>query len=492
MSEPSLHREVRWSSKDTSRHFDVHDPSTGARIAVIHGAGPPEVDAAVRAAHAAYPAWHARGPRQRGYILRRVAGALQKHRDEIAQLESSDNGKPIDQARGDVDGAIFSFEMFGSYCEAMSGTTRDSGSIVDITMPEPFGVVAGIVPFNWPPVHTAGRPLAPALAVGNAVVIKPPEQAPLSALRVAEIVASVVPDDVVHVVPGPGAIGAELVAHPLVKKVTFTGSPDTGVNVLKAIADNLTPATMELGGKNPFIVFADADLESAVSWALEAGFFNQGEACSAASRLLVEATVYDEVVAQYAKAVAGLKVGPGMDPTTHIGPAVTEAHQRRVLDYIRVGVEEGARIATEAPIPDDPALRGGYWVPPTLFADVTPAMRIAREEIFGPVVSILSFRDEAEAIEIANGTEFGLMAAIFTSDAARQLRVARHLQAGIVHVNSYSRELGGTPFGGVGRSGYGREGSLGSLSAYGYVKTIRLPSGTGPIRRWTPAIEICG
>jgi acyl-CoA reductase-like NAD-dependent aldehyde dehydrogenase len=485
-------REVRWSSHDPSDHFDVHDPSTGNVIAVIVGAGQTEVDAAVRAAHAAYPGWHARGPRQRGYILRRVADALRKHRDEIARLESSDNGKPIDQAIGDAEGAIFSFEMFGSYCEAIAGSTRDGGSIIDVSMLEPHGVVAGIVPFNWPAVHTAGRPLAPALAVGNAVVIKPPEQAPLSALLVAEIVASAIPDDVVHVVPGPGSTGAQLVAHPLVRKVTFTGSPDTGVSVLKAIADNLTPATMELGGKNPFIVFADADLDRAVSWALEAGFFNQGEACSAASRMLVEATVYEEVVARYAKAVAGLRVGPGLDPATHIGPAVTEAHQQRVLDYIRVGVAEGARIVAEAALPDDPALGGGYWVAPTLFADVTPSMRIAREEIFGPVVAILPFTDEAEAVKIANGTDFGLMAAVFTADAERQLRVARSLHAGIVHVNSYSRELGGTPFGGAGRSGYGREGTLASLSSYGYLKTIRLPSGREPIRRWPAALEACG
>jgi acyl-CoA reductase-like NAD-dependent aldehyde dehydrogenase len=425
--------------------------------------------------------------------MRDVAAALREHRDEIAALETRDNGKPISQAIGDTEGAIGSFEMFASLSEAIpGGGVRDQGSILDVSLLEPFGVVGGIVPFNWPPVHTAGRPLAPALAVGNAVVIKPPEQAPLSALRVMEIVASVVPDDVVHVVPGGGATGAALAAHPLIRKLTFTGSPSTGSAVLKALADNLTPATMELGGKNPFLIFADADLDLAVSWALEAGFFNSGEACSAASRVLVEASVYDAVVEKYARAVSRLRVGPGTDPASQIGPAVTAQHRQRILNYLEIGQAEGALIAAQASLPSAPELAGGYWTPPTLFAGVTPHMRIAREEIFGPVVCLIPFKDEAEAVEIANGTDFGLMASIFTRDAERQMRLGRAIQAGIIHVNSYSRALGGTPFGGVKHSGFGREGAQMTLAQYGYVKTIRLPSGVESIPRWPPAVEVAG
>lgn len=481
---------TRWSSENPEDRFVVDDPATGEPLATIQGASAERVDAAVRTAHAAHYDWRARPPRERGGYLLKAAEAIRQHAEEIALLESSDNGKPVIQARGDVAGAVAVLEMFGSLCEAMPGAVRDAGDMLDITMLEPFGVVAGIVPFNWPPVHAGGRPLAPALAVGNAVVIKPPEQAPLSVLRTLELVQSVLPDDVVHVVPGPGATGAQLASHPLVGKISFTGAPKTGAAVIKTAADNLTPTVMELGGKNPFVVFEDANLDSALRWAIDGGYFNAGQACTAASRVLVHASVYDEFAERFAGAVRRFRVGPGSDPATHIGPVVTAGHRERVMGYIELGVAEGATIAAQAPLPDDPALAGGYYVPPTVFTGVTREMRIANEEIFGPVTCLIPFEDENEAVSIANGTDFGLVAAVFSSDAERQIRVGRAIRAGIVFINSYSRTILGTPFGGTGHSGFGREGAYQTLAEYGYTKTLRLPAGARETLRWGPSEEV--
>jgi acyl-CoA reductase-like NAD-dependent aldehyde dehydrogenase len=481
---------TRWSSGDDADRFTVDDPATGRPLAVVQGAGAGQVDQAVRAAHAAHFAWKARTPRERGRWLWKVAQVIREHADELAALESSDNGKPVTQARQfDLEGAITVFEMFAGFCEAIPGQVRDSGSMLDVTVREPFGVIATIVPFNWPPLHTAGK-LAPALAAGNAVVIKPPEQAPLSVLRFVELVESVLPDDVVHAVPGAGATGAALAGHPLVGKVSFTGAPGTGRAVIKTAAEHLTPTLLELGGKNALVIFDDADLDSAVSWAIEGGYFNQGEACTAASRVLVHADVHDEVVRRLTAAVPRLRVGNGADAATHVGPLVTAAQRQRVLDYLDVGVAEGATIAAQAPLPADPDLADGFFVPPTLFTGVTPDMRVATEEIFGPVVTVIPFRDEAEAVRIANGTDFGLVAGVFTRDSERSMRFSRQLRVGIVFVNHYNRQFTGTPFGGVGESGYGREHALETLQEYSFARSLRLSTGCGDIPRWTPSLEV--
>ncbi|MDX3779139.1 aldehyde dehydrogenase family protein [Streptomyces europaeiscabiei] len=489
-SQPEIR--TRWSSQDAADQFTVDNPATGAPLAVVQGAGDKEVDQAVQAAYDAHFSWKARTARERGSWLRKIAQAIREHADEIATLECSDNGKPLTQARnGDVNAAIGLFEYFASLCDSMPGQVNDGGSLLDITVLEPYGVIAAIVPFNWPPIHTASK-LAPALAVGNAVVIKPPEQAPLSAMRMVEIIQSVLPDDVVHILPGTGSIGSRLAGHPLVGKISFTGSPTTGVSVIKTAADNLTPTLMELGGKDPFIIFEDADLDLALPWAIEGGLFNQGEACTSASRVLVHVDIYDEVARRYGNAVKRLRVGNGIDPGTHIGPMVSAAQRKRVLDYIDIGIQEGATIAAQAPLPDDPELAGGYYVAPTLFTGVRPDMRIAQEEIFGPVISMIPFHDEDEAVRIANGTEFGLVAAVFTPDSERALRVSRALHTGFVFVNNYNRNFTGTPFGGVGASGYGRETSAQTLGEYGYSKSIRLVSGRGEMPRWAPSLEVTG
>ncbi|WNE98776.1 aldehyde dehydrogenase family protein [Streptomyces luomodiensis] len=490
---PSPDHEIaryRWSSGDEADRFTVDNPATGSPIVTIQGAGEKEVDAAVRAAYQGHLAWKARPAHERGRYLRAIAVAIGEQADEIARLESSDNGKPFSQARRfDVEAAIAIFELFAGLTTAIPGAVRADGPLLDITTLEPYGVIAAIVPFNWPPLHTAGK-LAPALAVGNAVVLKPPEQAPLSVLKVIEIAQSVLPDDIVHVLPGRGPVGAALAGHPLVKKISFTGAPATGTAVLKTAADHLTPALLELGGKNPLVVFADADLDSAIPWIVEGGWFNQGEACTAASRVLVQSSVYQQVAERVGDAVRRLKVGDGADPDTHVGPLVTPQQQRRVLDYIDLGVAEGATLAAQAELPDDPRLTGGYYVRPTLFTGVRPDMRIAQEEIFGPVVTLIPFEDEAEAVRIANETEFGLVAGVFTTDSERSIRVSRAIECGMVFVNHYNRAFVGTPFGGIGASGHGREHAHETLREFGYSKSLRLPSGDGPIPRWAPSLDV--
>ncbi|MFE2040870.1 aldehyde dehydrogenase family protein [Streptomyces sp. NPDC059477] len=482
-------RTTRWSSDREEDRFAVDDPATGRPLAWVQGAGDAEVDGAVRAAHEGFRSWSRRTPAERGRLLLEVAKEIRSHVGELAELESRENGKPRGQALFDLEACIACFELFAGLTHDMPGSVRDSGFALDVTSLQPFGVIGGIIPFNWPPIHTAGK-TAPALAAGNAVVLKPPEQAPLTVLRLAEIIRSVLPDDVVHVVPGKGSVGAALAGHPLVRKLSFTGAPTTGSAVLRTAAEHLTPTLMELGGKNPLLVFEDADLEAAVAGAVEGGYFNQGEACTAASRLLVHRPVHDEVVERLGRAVARLKVGRGLDEATHVGPLVTRAQQRRVLDYIGVGVREGAKIIAQAALPTDPDLADGFYVPPTLLTAVRPDMRVAREEIFGPVVCVIPFDGESEAIEIANGTDFGLVASVYTADSARALRVSRAIEAGVVFINNYNRAMMGTPFGGTKHSGYGREHAAETLREFSYSKTVRLPSGTRPIPRWTAVTEV--
>jgi acyl-CoA reductase-like NAD-dependent aldehyde dehydrogenase len=488
---PTLTRSrTRWSSASTDDQFVVLNPATGQPVTVVQGAGPDEVDQAVRAAHAAHLSWKQRPARERGHYLRQIADILRARADEIAELESLEMGKPITQARQfDVEAAIAIFDYFGSVVEVLPNQARDYGPVLDVTTLEPYGVIAGIVPFNWPPIHTAGK-IAPALAVGNAVVLKPPEQTPSVVLRMVELIQSVLPDRVVHAVPGKGEVGAKLAGHPLVGKVSFTGSPRTGAAVLRTTAANLTPTLMELGGKNPLVVFDDADLHEALLAAVDGGFFNQGEACTAASRILVQDSIYAEFAAKLCAAVSRLRVGDGADPATDVGPLVTQEQQQQVLEYLKIGEAEGARIAAQAPLPDDPQLADGFYVAPTVLTDVTPDMRVAREEIFGPVVALIRFSDEDEAVRIANDTPFGLVGAVFSQNTDRALRVSRQIRAGAVFVNNYHRIAIGTGFGGVGHSGFGREHAQETLAEYGYTKTIRLATQRDELRYWTAASRV--
>ncbi|MGH8992430.1 MAG: aldehyde dehydrogenase family protein [Acidimicrobiia bacterium] len=475
-----------WSSGRADDAFDVEDPATGVVIATVAGAGPDEVDAAVRRARAAYDGgWRHTSARERGRLLAECSRVIAEHADDLALLETTEMGKPFPQSRRfDVEFCINSFQFYAGLADKLPGAAFDLGPVAAHTVHEPYGVVGGIIAFNWPPIHTAAKS-APALAAGNTVVLKPPDQDPLTIMRIVELLGDVLPPDVLQVVPGAGpATGSALAAHPLVERLSFTGSTATGRAVLKLAADAMTPVTVELGGKNPLVVFADADLDAAVRGAVEGAYFNQGEACTAASRLLVEEPVHDEFARRLAAAVERLRVGDGRHPDTHVGPLITRSQRDRVLAFIDQAVAEGATVAARAALPDDPALAGGYWVAPILFTGVTPDMTIAREEVFGPVTALLPFSGEDHAVALANDTPYGLVAAVYTSDHSRARRVARRLDAGVVMINNYNRALLGTPFGGFGDSGYGREHAIESLLEFTRTKNIREPSGLGKIPDW--------
>ena len=482
----------RWSSDRAQDRFTVEDPASGAVITTVQGGGGEQVDGAVRAAHAAFENdWRWRTASERAKYLLQCADLLEDHADELAELESFENGKPVAEARTrDVAFLIGAFRFYGSLVDKLPNDFHDHGSVYTSTVLEPLGVVGAIIPFNWPPVHVGGK-LAPALAVGNTVVVKPSEQAPLVTIRIVELLSSVLPPDVVQVVPGLGGqAGAALAGHPLVRKVTFTGSTKTGAAVARAAADNVTSAMLELGGKNAFIVFDDADIDRAVRDIIDGGFYNKGEACAAASRILVHRDIYDDVVGKLAAVVDALRVGSGADPATHVGPVVTRGQQQRVLEYIRVGTEEGAKIAAQAALPTDPALASGFYVPPTLFTEVTRDMRIATEEMFGPVVTVIAFDSDEEAINIANASEYGLTAGIYTRDSERAFRVARRIDVGMVFINNYFRGGLGIAFGGTKSSGYGREHVIQTLQEFGYIKTMRFPSGRGNVPTWQTVADL--
>ena len=483
----------RWSSAEPEDRFTVEDPSTGHVIAVVQGGGEASVDAAVHAAHLAFEQdWRWRAPAERGRILMRCAEVIEAHADELARLLSRENGKPIADARVfDVGFLIDVLRYFGGLVGALPGEFYDKGGIYTAVVHEPLGVVGGIIPFNWPPIHIGGK-VAPALAAGNTVVLKPSEQAPLTILRIVELLNTVLPPDVLHAVPGNAVAGRALAGHRLVRKVSFTGSTAAGAAVAATAAANLTPTLLELGGKNAFIVFDDADLDRAVRDALEGGYFNKGEACTAASRILVHRDVHDAFVQRLTEGVRALKVGSGADPATHVGPLVSGAQQRKVLDYIRIGQDEGATLAAQAALPDDPTLSDGFYAPATLLTGVTRRMRVATEEIFGPVVTVTAFETEDEAVSIANESEYGLMCGIYTGDMQRALRAARRIDVGMVFVNNYFRGIMGTPFGGVKHSGFGREHSIETLKEFSSAKMIRFPSGLGTVPSWRAVTDIFG
>lgn len=489
MSIPIIKTE--WSSTHPEHSFEVKNPSTGKTLAIVQGASPVEVDAAVlRPDHVFRTEWRWVEPRKRARLIMECAQLLRTHADEIARIESEENGKPYTQARQfDVEFCIAAFEMFSGLIAAMDGETKEMGPILSISTLDPYGVIAGIMPFNWPPIHFAAK-VAPALAVGNTVILKAPEQCPRTIIRLAELLNTILPPGVLIVLPGLGKVGETLSSHPLVRKISFTGSPATGTAVMQSAAKNHTPTLMELGGKNPFLIFADANIDDAVRSVIDGAFFNKGEACTAASRILVHKDCYDEVVHKLCEAVPNIRVGDPALPDTHVGPLVSEVQRKRVETYINIGVSEGAHIAAQANLPSDPSLADGYWVAPTLFTNVSPTMRIAREEIFGPVTTVIPFENYHEAIEIANQTDFGLVAAVYTQDFSLAWRASREIDAGIVFINNYYRQFLGTAFGGTRHSGFGREHAMETLREFGRTKTVRIPTGIGNVPRWFAADEV--
>lgn len=471
----------------SSETFLVREPTTAAVIARVQSCTAEIVANAVVDSRRAFDEdWRHRSPRERAELLRRVAARLRDHVDELAELEAREVGKPKrDALRLDVTFSHACFDYFAGLCDSLHGEILHQGVIEARVVYEPYGVVAAILPFNWPPMHFSKK-CAPALAAGNTVVIKPGEQAPLSVMRMVEIANEVLPPGVLNCVTGLEA-GVALTSHPLVERITFTGATSTGRRVLESAAKNVTYATMELGGKNCLLVLHDADLTVAVDVALEGMFYNNGEACTSTSRILVHDSVYEEFKRRFVAATEKLVVGDGLDPNTDIGPMVDARQMERVLGYIDIALKEGARIVMQGRIPQDPRYRDGYWVAPTILEGVTAGMTVAQEEIFGPVACLMRFTDEADAIRIANGTQFGLTAVMVTRDEARAWKIAQKLEAGMIFINNYMRRtMLGSPFGGVKGSGFGRENSPETLKEFVRAKNIRFPSGHGKIPTWPP------
>ena len=463
-----------WVDAAAGATFATIDPATEEPIAAVARADAGDVDRAARAADAAMRgAWRQTAPMERGRLLFRLADLIAAHRDELARLETLDVGKPLKDSLGDVDGVVTTLRYNAGAADKMQGETIPLGlDVVDFTILEPLGVTAHIVPWNFP-LGMAMRSLAPALAAGCTAILKPAEQSPLSALKLGALVAEAgFPKGVVNIVTGFGEdAGEALVRHPLVRGISFTGSVETGRRILAAAAPGIKPSVLELGGKNPMIVFADADVARAVDDAAMATFENCGQVCSSTGRYLLHPKVRDEFLDRLQAKAAALSIGPGID-NHDLGPVVSKEQYARATDYIARGAREGARLRYGGQRPRH--LQRGYFIEPTLFDRVDASAAIAREEIFGPVGVALDFTTEDEAVAIANGLGYGLAAGIYTRDIGRAMRLARALDSGSVWINGWW--LGGVqaPTGGVKDSGIGRERGLAGVRNYLQIKNVAI------------------
>jgi len=449
---------------------ELSEPASGAALARCAMAGEGDVDHAVEAARGALEgAWGKTPATERSRLLHALADAIGGNRDELAELETRNAGKPIAAAKGEVAGAAEVLRYYAAGIASIAGRANPLGSLLFYSLKEPVGVCAQIVPWNYP-ILLAGWKLGPALAAGCPVVLKPDPQTPLTALRVAELAAEVgFPPGSINVLPADGpTTGAYLVRHPGVDKVAFTGSTKTGAEVMRLCAGGIKRLTLELGGKSPNVVFADADVAAAVpasAWAFAA---SAGQSCECRSRLLVEQPVYDEVVSGLAAAAARIKVGDPLESETQVGSLISRAHRQRVHGFVEQGLEEGAEAVAGGRIPDGT----GAFYPPTVLAGVQNGMSVAQEEVFGPVVAAIPFEDENDAVRIANDSRYGLFATIWTGDAARGHRLAQRLKAGQIGINTPFTARPGVPFGGYKQSGFGRELGLEALEAYLETKSV--------------------
>ncbi len=458
--------------------FDTIDPTTGEVLASVARGREADVARAVEAAWTAFEeTWSGYSAGQRQQVLTDIADAIEDHATELARLETLDNGKPVSEATIDVRAAAEQFRYFAGIVRTNSGETMAEGSRYGQVITEPYGVVGQVVPWNFPLVLASWK-LAPALAAGNCSVLKPAEQTPLSALRLAELIDDVVPDGVVNIVPGYGEeAGAAVVGHPDVRKVAFTGSTAVGKRVMKSAADHVTDVTLELGGKSPVVVFPDVDPGKAVSLVSSAIFYNTGECCEAGSRLFVHDDVADAVLDGLKSAIDDMTIGDPLDGATDLGPKVSGEQVDRTVEYLERAREDGGEFLAGGGRPDDPALADGCFVEPTLVEGLDHDSAAVQEEIFGPVLEVFRWDDYDEMMALANDVDYGLAGGVITDDIDDANRAARDIEAGYIWVNSYHDLVPGLPFGGYKQSGMGRELSAETLDHYRQTKTINLALG---------------
>jgi acyl-CoA reductase-like NAD-dependent aldehyde dehydrogenase len=459
------------------------EPATGDPLARAAMAGEEDVDRAVEAARAALEgAWGKTPPNERSRLLHALADAISANRKELAELEARNVGKAISSVKAELAGGVEYFRFYASAIATIGGRSNPiGGSLLFYSLKEPVGVCGQIVPWNYPAMMTTWK-LAPALAAGCTVVLKPDPATPLSALRMAELAAEAgFPPGVINVVPGDGpTTGSYLVRHPGIDKVAFTGSTKTGGEIMRLASDPIKRVTLELGGKSPNLVFADANLDDAIPSSVWSIYYSAGQSCEARSRVLVEQPIHDEFLARFAEATGKLKVGDPLDPETHVGSLISQGHRDKVHAFVERGREEGAEVV----IGGEPGDGKGAFYSPTVLAGVENRMTIAQEEIFGPVVTVIPFEDERDAVRIANDVRYGLFASVWTGDPARGHRLARAIKAGQIGINMPYSAFPGIPFGGYKQSGFGRELGIETLDLYLETKSVLTATGSKPFNPW--------